>query len=496
MAGIRRNVAVWATLWILGASTAAAAPAGELTKADHKAVAEIAAAAEGSDCDRILKRAGPFLKRRQRALPGDLVASLYEIMAVCHQDAKRVDEAYLAALRGTALAESTPTLWSIRLGAEAGKKRYGDLAATLEAMTQGQGAALNDLQMSWIWQVLREMKDEGAAGARTRILKLLASDSYAPSETFGFNDAFRFAYAEDRLVAGDAAAARPIVARLEDPSNIAKASLDPRMRGYLPSIDVAAAAARRLERHREWVAREPDRLRPLVSAATNLRQLGRAKEALDLLKSAEPRLARLTASEDSDHINWWWNELALTYEALGRPDDAIDAYRNGAKAIEDGVPNVSQLINLALAQNRFGRPRDTLTTLGMRDLSTEGASPYGTMLYRRARACALHLEGRGAEAAADVDYIKSHEKDAPGAVTDLYLCLGDMEAAAASAIRRLDDPELRAELLLELSDYELAPQKPATDRTARNLEALKARGDVKAAITRAGGIRRFNVAEI
>lgn len=474
----------------------AAAQVEELTKADRKALAEIAVAAEAGDCSSVLKQAVPLVERRKRALPSALAAILYDGIASCYIEARRNDEAYSAALRGTAFAESTPRLWLFRLYGEMEKKRWPDVAATLEAMTQGHGAALNDLPIPVMWELLNAMKEGGATEPRTRVLKLLASDSYAPSETFGSNDGFRLAYAQDRIAAGDKAAAGPVIARLENPYSIATASLDPRMRGYLPSTDLAAAAARRLARHQEWVAREPDRLRPLIAAAANLRQLGRAKEALDLLRSAEPRLDKLTETEDSDRVNWWWNELALTYETLHRPDEAAQAYRNGSKASEDGVPNVSQLINLALAQIRFGRPKDALATIAMRDLAAEGASPYGIMLYRRARACALHLEGRGAEAKADVDYVVSHEKDAPVAVTELHLCLGNMDAAAASAIRRLEDPEHRPEMLMQFSDYDLAPPPLATDSNARNREALKKRADVQAAIARAGGTRRFNVAEV
>lgn len=475
---------------------AATAQGNDPTPAEMKILREISAAAEAGNCNVILKRAQPLVERRREALPSDLRIALIEMMVGCHIQAKRTDQAYAVALRGTALAESTSRLWYLRLYVEMDRKRYGDAAATLEAMTQGHGAALNELPLTWMWDLIGQMKDAGAGEARTRVLKLLASDSYAPLETFGSNDSFRFSYAEERLAAGDAAAAGAVVAKLEDPYKIAVASLDPRMRGYLPSTDVAAAATKRLERHREWMGREPDRLRPLIAAATNLRQLGRWKEALDLLRSAEPRLEKLTATEDSDQINWWWDELASNYEKVERLDEAVEAYRSGAKASEEGGPNVSQLINLALAQDRYGRPKQALATLAMRDLGDKGASPYGAMLYRRARACALHLDGRGGEGAADIAYLKSHEKDAPEAVTNLYLCLGDMESAAASAIRRLDDPELRAQLLLELSDYDLAPPPLSTDLVARNLEALKKRPDVQAAIARAGGIRRFNVAEV
>lgn len=496
MGRIRKNVISWAiavglTAW----GSAATAQSEELSKADRKALAQIAAAAEAGDCALVLKGAVPFVERRNRVLPNEVTGMLYAAIAACHIEAKRSDEAYKAALAGTALPQSAPQLWYVRLYSEIERKRWTDVVATLEAMTREHSAALNDLPIPAMWELLDAMKEERAPEARTRVLKLLASDFYAPSETFGSNDGFRLLYAQDRIAAGDKVAAGPVIATLEDPSNIATASLDPRMRGYLASTDLAAAATRRLARHRDWVAREPDRLRPLIAAAKNLRQLGRAQEALDLLRSAEPRLDKLTESEDSDHLNWWWNELALTYETLHRPDEAVEAYRNGSKASEDGVPNVSQLINLALAQLRFGRPRDALATIALRDLSAKGASPYGMMLYRRARACALHLVGRGGEAKADVDYVVSHEKDAPVAVTELHLCLEDMDAAAASAIRRLEDPEQRPAMLLEFSDYELAPPPLATDRNARSREALKKREDVRAAITRAGGTRRFNVAE-
>lgn len=494
---MRRNATGWAIVAGLAASSVtASAQARDLTKNELKALAEISTAAEAGKCETVLKRAQPLVERRRQALPNDLLAALYEAMVDCHVESERIDLAYPLALRGTALAESTTRLWYIRFYGDIEKKRYDQAAATLEAMTRGHGAALNQFPLSSMWSFIREMKDAGASGTRTRVLKLLASDSYAPAETFGSNDGFRFSYAKDRLAAGDSAAAAPVIRELEDPQNIAKAILDPRMRVHLSDGDVKAAAERRLARHREWIAREPDRLRPLIYAAENLRQLGRAGEAIDLLKSAEPRLAKLSAAEESDFVNWWWNELAMAYEQARRPDETVAAYRMGIKVGEDGLANVSQLINLAIAQNRFGRPADALETLATRDLSSSDASPYGIMLYRRARACALHLSGRGGEGARDVEYVRSHEKDAPAAVTDLYLCLGDMEAAAASAIGRLDDPELRAEMLLELSDFDLAPPPMQTDRTAQNLQALKKRPDVQAAMKRAGGTRRFNIAEI
>jgi tetratricopeptide (TPR) repeat protein len=497
--GWTRACGLAAILGALSGGVAAAPTDKALTNAERKTLADIGLAAERGDCAPILKRGVPLIERRQQALSGDVAASLYELIANCHLEAKRDEQAYAFALRGTALDESTPGLWYVRLGAERTGKRYAEAVATLEAMAQGHGAALNGIALPWMWTFLDEMKKAGAVETRMRALKLLAGGLYAPEETFGSNDDFRFLYAQELLVSGDAEAAGALVRILDTPENIARASVDPQMRLYLPAADVRAAAEKHLARHREWVSREPDALRPLLAAAANLRQLGRAAEALELLRSAEKRVAATAelmptdTLADPDHVNWWWNDLAKTYEALGRVEEAVDAYRQGMATPEDGAPNVSQLINLALAQNRFGRHDDALATLATRDLSATGASPYGIMLYRRARACAHHLSGRAGAAAADVEYVRSHEKDAPAAATNLFLCLGDLDAAAASVLRRLDDPELRADMLLELADYDPAPAPLATDVIARNLEALKKRADVQAAIARAGGTRRFNV---
>ena len=78
-------------------------------------------------------------------------------------------------------------------------------------------------------------------------------------------------------------------------------------------------------------------------------------------------------------------------------------------------------------------------------------------------------------------------------MADLYLCLGDMDGAAAAFIRRLEDPDRRADALLQLSDYDDPPVKRPPHPVHSRLEALKSREDVKAAIEKAGGIRRFRL---
>jgi len=68
-----------------------------------------------------------------------------------------------------------------------------------------------------------------------------------------------------------------------------------------------------------------------------------------------------------------------------------------------------------------------------------------------------------------------------------------MDGAAAATIRRLDDPERRAGALLQLSDYDPPPANGSHDPIDLRLGDLKHRPDVRAAIGRAGGTRRFIV---
>ena len=109
------------------------------------------------------------------------------------------------------------------------------------------------------------------------------------------------------------------------------------------------------------------------------------------------------------------------------------------------------------------------------------------------RACANARAGDARAAVAELAYLTGHEADDPAAATDAMLCVGDLDGAAAALIRRLANPEQQTEALLRLSSYDpqnaALPPHPYLSRISQ----LTARADVQAAITRAGGTRRFHV---
>jgi tetratricopeptide (TPR) repeat protein len=479
------------------AALALASAGGAAPKAGNalETVQRMLAAGQKGDCKTAAALGGPLLDRKAAGLPSEMVPLLYELIVGCEVQIKAVDTGYRHALAGTRLDDSTDRLWQMRLLIELTKPDYPASIATLEAMTQGRGAALNSFPAELIWELNREVKDKGDKPLQRRLLKVLASDAYYPDEAYGEADEFRLSYAAILVEAGDQAAARPVVAGIAAPGSLARAMVDPRLRALVPAnADVRAATEASLVRHRQAIGRYPDRLGPLIAAASDLRILGRAGEAVELLETARSRIADKQAFSDRDKmLNWWWQGLASSHTRLGHYEPAMAAYRSGAAETEMGDLNVSQVINMAETQLYFRRPQDAVKTLAAFDDPAREGSPFGEMQVHWTRGCALALSGQRGKADADLAYVKAHEKDAPGALSDLLLCLGDVDAAAASYVRRLRDPEQSVRALLALSDYDDPPPGRPTSPFEPAFQAMKKRPDVVAAAQAAGGTRRFNV---
>lgn len=473
-------------------------PAAAESRAERNlaVVQRMEAAYDRDDCKTVLKLGVPLVdSKRGMDLPDEYVAYVYDVVTGCEAEAKATEAAYRHALRGTTLEGSSDYLWRMRLVIEVVEKKHDAAVSTIEAMDRGRGAALNSAPLQWMWRLNGELEKEGKKALRRRLLKVLAGSSYAPDESYGPMSGFQYDYAVMLAEAGKTEEARALVAQLETPSSLAKASLDSRLRGLLSgNPDIRAAAERSLARHRDAIARHPDRLEPSLRAAGDLRRLGRPAEALQLLEPAAGRIDDPAAFTDrADRLNWWWNEVGYLHLQLGHYDKAVAAFRKGAEIVESGGLNVSQVINLAQIQNSYGHGEEAIKTLSVFEASGRSLSPYGNMALRYNRACAHSVAKRPADSAADVAYIRAHPKDAPLMLGSLLLCLGDLDGAAAEFIKRLDDPDTRTDALIELSDYDDPPVRIPRDPGEARIPELKARADVKAAIARAGGIRRFQV---
>ena len=475
------------------AGVAVARPdSSEQAKSELAIWQKIGDAYDHDDCATVLKLVAPRLKA-PKGVSAEIRAMGYDLAVTCASKTGKDDLAYRYALDSTATEDATDWVWRFRFAIELERGQFEPALTTIEAMTQGRGAALNGVRIQWMYQLSSKLKAQHRDDLRRRLLKVLTA-SYRPDNPFDSIDSFRQDYAGILYDAGDKAGAAALIHDIDDARIANELSLDPRFRPMLAAdFDVRAGVERSLAKARDLMRQHPDRLEPIVQVAEHLRRLGRPQEALAALDAARPSIAQKGAFKDQDEqLNWWWNRVASAQAMLGHYDEAIAALRSGAEVKEQGQLNVSQMINLAEAQIHFGKPQEALATLAVFDGPPRAVSPYGEMEMRYARGCANALAGHKDALAADLAFAKAHETDHGEALSDLLLCMGDLDGAAAAFIRRLDDPERRTGALLQLSDYD-APPVARQDPVYVHMPALKARADVQAAIARAGGTRRIHL---
>jgi tetratricopeptide (TPR) repeat protein len=449
-------------------------------------------AAGQQDCDSMVRIGRRLLVADKTELPDAMRAQLYDMIIQCETSLDRKQDAYQDALQATALAEASAGAWETRLFREFNDKRYDAMLGTLEEMHARQPAFVDALPIEAMWTFQARLQHDDAHAADLRLLKLLSTD-YRPVIPFGDVDHFRLLYARKLYDAGQKETARPIVNMIQLFSELVLLSLDSDLRPLRASrIDLRAEAERMLATDRALLAAHPDRLAGIIAVVGDLNRLGRYRDALSLLESARAGVDKAGTFVDRDQMaNWWWQKRADTYSLLGDYNNVISSLRTGAAQGEHGTPNISQTLNLAENQIEFGHPDQALETIKGMAPAQNNRSPFGDLVLRYDHGCASFLLGRKKEAAEDVAYAMAHEKDNPGSVTGLLMCTGDIDAAAASLVRRLAEPEQKSQTLLALSDFRPDDPNQPQSPGQKLWPVLKARADVRAAIAKAGGIVSF-----
>lgn len=492
-----------ATILLMAAALAGAPVRGALPADQAEIARQFIAAynkATQGDCASAMTDIDPLLKSPVfAAMPEDARQDGYGLAANCEMILGKSDLGYAHALAATKLEGPNAVVWRMRLGVEVQKKDAAAALVTIEAMAPRHQDAVNAIPINWFYTLDRMLRDKPDLPARRRLLSILSKPDYVPDQ-IGYNgDKFRQSYAAMLVEAGsegDKATAAQLVSQITDPFALLGMSVDPRLSALMPaSYDARATFEGQIARLRDVAASHPGSLGVVLQIELMLRVVGRPAEALATLEASRPDASQGNDFADSDDMrNWWWNGMAYSYAMLGRYDEAVAAFRSGVAVKEHGRMNVSQTINLSHVQLLFGHPKDALATLapfdGDQGLKT---SPYGAMAMRDGRGCARFRSGDIAGAKADLDYALAHERDAADTVTDLQLCMNDADGAAASLIRRLNNPDQRADALKQLSDYDPPLATLPPDPSEKVLDAVKARPDVKAAIARAGGVRRFKL---
>ncbi len=487
-------------LWLAAAALAFAAPddAKTLSPPNGKVIGDlrtIAKAATAGDCETVVRLGVPLIEGSEiKTLSPELRDAGFVMVVGCEATIGRLSAAFRHSETAVTLGAESDGLWDLHLKLALAESKHQAAVRAIEVMASKHPERLGSVRIAWIFGALRDMKKAGETDLRFRALTVLTSPAYRPVEVPASIDAFRRDLILMLMARGDVDGARRLVGQIEMPEILIDLSLDRTARSLFErDPDVRLVAERYLATVLALQETNRDRIRPTLAAASMLRLLGRPAEALALLEASRPQLKKPEALKDADALEWWWDELGRAQSALNRPDAAFDAYGRGAQIDEDGALNVSQVINLATVQVEAGRSADALKTLKAFDDPKRRASPFGDMQMRLARGCARFLTNDLAGATADRDYMVAHEADSPEALTLLWMCRGDADAAAAAFVRRLDNPDEAAGALRQLSDFAPPPVVRPPNPFDRLLPAIKARADVQAAIARAGGIRRFNV---
>jgi hypothetical protein len=368
----------------------------------------------------------------------------------------------------------------------------GDPAAaadTLQLIAVSEPKGLDTLPTEVVSEVLRAIKSDENRAFETDY-SLVVGGWSPPDATVGDLDWIRLRLVQGLVKRDRTDDARAIVETILNPVILVRLGIDRRNAALWPTIearlgpgaDIADAAYVGAAKAR--FDKAPTSLVARLGYAEALNVASREPEAMAVADVARTP-AELAALKDREV--WLVNLHAALLGDAGRNDEALARLAAiNATPINGRSSLIGTMINQALFAASVNKPEAALAAA---DAAAKSAGPneYGQLFLAQARACALQQLGRKADAATAAAPIIANPKGNPDALLAALICLGRMDDAAAAIIRRLEDPDLRTEMIFELQPFLIRDTTKLRDAAQRaGLRALKARPDVKAAYLKAG----------
>jgi hypothetical protein len=347
------------------------------------------------------------------------------------------------------------------------------------------------LDRQTVSSLLFQLKNEAGNADRVRLAEALFRIGWPGGGDLESGDFVRSILLEDRIAAGDAAAARGYAEGISTLSNTIPLLLGRKYDPALPAgadrlVILRAAIERQDQATREALAAAPGDMQRLVERSNYLRSLARPEEAFALLR---PHLADVPATAaNGEHGMWVVMEAAAALATLGRHDQALVLMERVASLPLTANPSLISLrINHLGMLWEAGRSEEVLRRADALDADGDRlASDFGRAWVLTARICALTALGRPGEVAPLVARLRGWGEINPAALSNAYLCLGDEAAAAALMVRRLEgaDP---ASAIQALQDYSLGGDARGPSAAMQQLTAaIRDRPEVRVALERVG----------
>ena len=300
-----------------------------------------------------------------------------------------------------------------------------------------------------------------------------------------------------RMARGEQDLARATIKRITAPSEIVRMRTDKRFDPIVDrearAFDVNAAALRAVDAMHRKVEAKPLDLDvqvqytyALLNAGRNDDVVAHAGRLLDTIaagKSDEP-LYRNTQAQV-----WLMNNRAIAMRRLGRVDDALAEMQRASALTEDGQTNVSQALNLGTLYCGLGRPDDALAAIG----TLGQMSPYGKLVESQVRLRAALQKGDRRKANSVLNFIRRNSDESPTLLLDALMYAGLVAEAAELVGNLLESNDRRADILDWLQQYRMSDPLPGDREYIRNIDILRERDDVRAAVDKVGRIERHGI---
>jgi hypothetical protein len=160
-----------------------------------------------------------------------------------------------------------------------------------------------------------------------------------------------------------------------------------------------------------------------------------------------------------------------------------------ARRPEGGGVNVSQSINLGGLYVDLGEPDKAAVAI----VEPGQMSPYGSMQLHYVR-LQIAVEKNDADSIAKhMAYLRKHRADDIATWQRALLRHGDLDAAAALLIQRLETPDWRSGALVEMQHYIRSEQTSTMKTFHQRWNTVTSRPDVRAALAKVGRVERFDI---
>lgn len=387
------------------------------------------------------------------------------------------------------------------------------LLAQLEDHQGNREAAarhLRDLALRWprmldrldtgaVLRIARQAPD--AAPVRVQLLEALLHAAW-DGNGMGVGDLW-YLLALDYQARGDADGVRRAVALTTSPQALVKFRADRRFDALLDrrdaTLDIAAAARRRVDHLRRLATERPRSLEVRMELTYAQLALGRYAEVVSLADETLAALSNAPADalpfDDPDHAVWILNNRAIAMRGLGRLNDAQADLVRASGMDEAGGANVGPMLNLGQFLCQRGRPDEARAMIER----VGDMSGYGRMVQASIQHCAAVQQNDAVVARRALDYLRDHHEDAREIWIWALVEAGRMDDAAQALIAALDAPASRGDMLAALQDYLEPAPLPAFEPVRKRWRALLAREDVRQAVAKVGRIEHqpvFNVGGI